>query len=169
MSHKAQKQFFESVKTAYPNMFENVRVCDCGSLDVNGSLKEMFTGCDYTGVDIVAGRNVDVVSKVHKLDIGEFETVVSGEMLEHSQYYKEDLTKMTEILKSKGLLAISAAGKDRPEHGTTKTGGVIWGTRDDYYRNIEVMDFNHILEYFETYEINYNPVAKDIYFWGIKK
>lgn len=42
MAHKEQKEFFDSVREKYPQYFKEVKVIDLGSLDVNGSLKELF-------------------------------------------------------------------------------------------------------------------------------
>lgn len=172
MAHKEQKDFFDKVKQLYPKKFRNVVAVDCGSLNVNGTLRDMFTDSQYTGVDIVAGPNVDIVMPVYQLSLVEdVDTVVSGEMLEHSEYYKEDLRTMYAMLRSGGLLAISAAGEGREEHGTLKT-GALWGTSSDYYRNIVEDDFRSIFnlnEEFIYWRIEENSISKDIYFYGIKK
>lgn len=171
MAHQAQKDFFIEVKTKYPDFFNNVKVIDCGSLDVNGSLRDMFTNSDYLGVDIVSGKNVDLVSAIKNLpyENATFDAVISGEMLEHDESWKESLEKMYKLCKKGGLIAISAAGKDRPEHGTRRT-GAIWGTAPDYYMNIEEHHIRSVYtpDMFTESEVRYNPVAKDIYFFGIK-
>lgn len=170
MAHPAQRQFFERVKAKFPQSFTGVKVIDCGSLDVNGSLKSMFHDSSYLGVDIVRGQNVDLVRLVKDLSFNEsFDTVVSGEMLEHSEFYQEDFRKMYQMLKHGGLLAISAAGKGRPEHGTRRTGD-LWGTNPDYYKNIEKEDVERVFDLpneFTEYEIL--EENNDFYFWGIKK
>lgn len=173
MAHKEQREFFNTVKEKYPHYFNGVRVLDCGSLDVNGSLKELFTKSKYTGIDIVDGKNVDVVCKAHEYKDKPFEVVVSAEMLEHDEFYRESLQNMYKLLESGGLLVISAAGKGRPPHGTSTTGrGDIWGTSEDYYRNIVTQDFKDIYDLerdFSDFQIEYEPNHKDIYFYGIKK
>jgi SAM-dependent methyltransferase len=169
MAHLAQKIFFENVKNQYPEFFLNKKVIDCGSLNVNGSLKSMFIDSEYLGVDIVAGDNVHMVAKTHELPYKEeFDVVVSGEMLEHDEFWKESMHKMYEMLKSGGLIAVSAAGEGRPEHGTLRTGN-IWGTSDDYYKNVTV---DMVKEAFEGLEFSFFDVkhsGTDIYFFGIKK
>lgn len=179
MAHKAQQQFFENVKGLYPEHFEG-EALDCGSLDVNGSLAGMFHGSKYTGIDIAPGKNVHVVASVEKyfsdnftnddpvLNMPLFDTIVSGEMLEHDEFWKEDFQRMIDMLKPGGLLAMSCAGKDRPEHGTTRTGNV-WGTSNDYYRNIEKSDLEPFFDQFSEYDCMENRVDKDTYFYGIKK
>src|SRR5574343_1072721 len=115
MAHKEQKDFFNKVKEKYPNNFKNIKVVDFGSLDVNGSLKDMFDNCEYLGVDIVQGNNVDIVTKAHEFtsDV-QYDTVISGEMLEHDEYWKQSLMNMYNVCKQGGLIAISCAGEGRP-------------------------------------------------------
>ena len=171
MAHEAQKFFFKQVQEQFPQHFKNVAVIDFGSKDYNGSLKEFFKNSTYIGVDISPGENVDVVVKAHEypVDIPHFDTVISGEMLEHDEHWRLSLQKMYKVLKRGGLLCISCAGKDRPEHGTRKTDGHLYGTTQDYYTNLEPHHFREILneEMFEDSEcFGYN---QDTYFYGIKK
>lgn len=172
MAHAAQKNFFNTVKATYPHFFTNVSVIDCGSLDVNGSLKDFFTNSEYIGVDIVPGKNVDIVSAIKDLPDTQYDVVISGEMLEHDEYWVESLQKMYAMCKLGGLIAISAAGKDRPEHGTTRTTGKskLWGTAPDYYMNIEEKHIKQVYKknMFTDYHTEYNDRDKDIYFYGIK-
>jgi SAM-dependent methyltransferase len=171
MAHKEQNEFFQEVKKKFPKSFENVKVIDCGSLDVNGSLADLFWESAYIGVDIVEGKNVDMVQPVHTLKFENyFDTVISAEMLEHDEHWKESLLKMHKMAKPGGLVAISCAGKGRAEHGTTRTGkGDIWGTSPDYYRNVTEEDILDVYDgLFEEYECRYEPNHKDTYFWGIK-
>lgn len=173
MAHIEQKKFFTKVKEKYPENFKKVRVIDCGSLDVNGSLKDLFEDSVYIGVDIANGKNVDVVSKIKDLNYKEkFDTVVSGEMLEHDETWKESLEKMYGMAKPGALIAISCAGEGRPEHGTTKTTGAkkIWGTSPDYYMNLTEKHFKEIYkpEMFTDYEFSYNQKSQDQYFFGKK-
>lgn len=171
MAHHQQKEFMDKVKSIFPSNFKNVTVIDCGSLDVNGSFKDLFEDSVYIGVDIVNGGNVDIVSKTHELDFSDkFNTVVSGEMLEHDEFWEKSLKKMYDMCVSGGLIAITCAGKNRPEHGTLRTGSV-WGTSEDYYKNLTPEDFKTVFkdEMFSDvhYEEHENP--SDTYFYGIKK
>lgn len=170
MAHSEQNQFFQTVKLKYSDKFKDVKVIDCGSLDVNGSLADLFDDSEYLGIDIVAGKNVDLVCKTHELPDAQYDTVVSAEMLEHDEYWEKSLKKMYDICKSGGLIAISAAGEGRAEHGTTRT-GAIWGTSNDYYRNIteDMIKSIYKEDMFKEMEVIINSSSKDIYFYGIKK
>jgi len=169
MAHPAQKQFFTSVKEKYPDAFKG-KAIDFGSLNVNGSLKELFEG-EYVGVDIVSGDNVDIVCKAHEAPFGEntFDAVVSGEMLEHDEFWGMSLLKMYSVCKKGGLIAISCAGEGRPEHGTKRT-GAQWGTSSDYYRNITPDLISTVFQDLEWETIFYeeNQIDHDTYFYGIK-
>ena len=170
MAHEAQRIFFKEVKDQLPEHFNNVRVADFGSRDYNGSLKEFFTNSDYIGIDISKGKNVDVVCPAHEYKSYKlFDTVVSGEMLEHDQYWKESLANMYNLLRKGGLMVISCAGKDRPEHGTRRTDGHLYGTTQDYYKNLEEPDFRSILKEEMFEDSNCFGYNQDTYFYGIKK
>jgi len=169
MAHKEQRDFFQSVKDKFPEYFSNKTVLDFGSLDVNGSLKDLFTDCNYTGIDIVSGKNVDVISTAHEYQGQSADVVTSGEMLEHDEYWKQSLQNMYDKCNPGGLIAISCAGKDRPEHGTRRSDGNEWGT-GDYYRNIEPKDIKTVYKKEMFSEVHYeeNANSKDTYFYGIK-
>lgn len=170
MAHPEQQEFFRNIRARFPDEFKGVKVIDCGSLDVNGSLRSLFDSVEYIGVDIAAGRGVDIVSKIHELSFKEvFDVVVSGEMLEHDEYWRDSLRKMYDMCKSGGLIIISAAGEGRPEHGTTRT-GAHWGTSHDYYKNILESDIEEVFkkEEFSLYEISHERQHCDIFFVGRK-
>ena len=59
MAHLEQRRFFEQVKTDYPKFFQSVSVLEVGSLDINGSLRDLFQDCNYLGVDVATGKGVD--------------------------------------------------------------------------------------------------------------
>ena len=46
---------------------EKSRILDVGSLDINGSLKDVASYSEYIGIDIKEGKNVDVVLNAHDI------------------------------------------------------------------------------------------------------
>lgn len=172
MAHDNQQKFFQKIKEKHPDFFDGKIVLECGSLNVNGSFRPLFSNCDYTGIDIVLGPDVDLVSKAHEAPFFDesFDVVVSGEMLEHDEYWKLSLQKMYAVLKHGGLMVISCAGKDRPEHGTARSGTGIWATSPDYYMNLEPKDIAEVLkpEMFSEFGFEENGHTCDTYFFGIK-
>lgn len=168
--HKRVKQFCENIRTLYPDWFTGKDVLDCGSLDINGNNRYLFQNCNYTGIDIVPGRNVDIVTPIHKYrPWKKFDVILSTEMLEHDEYYKRSLQNMVTLLKPKGLLLITAAGTGRPEHGTATAHPNDSPATHGYYQNITVgmIAASINLDDFEWFTISYDTT--DIRFAGIKR
>lgn len=95
-------------------------VLDVGSFDVNGTYRPIVdaVGLRYVGVDIVPGPNVDVVSSSPKdlpFDDGDFDVVISGQMLEHCEFPQEIVCEMRRVLRDGGWLIINTH-HSFPEH-----------------------------------------------------
>lgn len=104
--------------TAYNNAKEFVEkyvlagslVLDVGSMDVNGSLKPLFENCNYIGMDMESGNNVDIVCNSHKMpfDINPFDVIVSTSAFEHDFCFWETFREMCRVVKAGGLIYINA-------------------------------------------------------------
>jgi SAM-dependent methyltransferase len=150
---------------------------DVGSLDVNGNNRYLFENCEYIGLDVASGKNVDVVSIAHEYKAPEesFDVIISTNALEHDMYYKLTLKKMVSLLKSEGLLIFSAANSFK-EHGTKRKNPSSSNTSlmnekwSNYYKNLNPKDIISALDLnklFSSY--NLEVIEKDLTFWGIKK
>jgi SAM-dependent methyltransferase len=115
-------------KESYQLMDEMLRRCsvvqaevlDVGSLNVNGTLKPLIEkrGWWYTGLDIVAGENVDVVASEpfdYPLADNAFDVVMSGSTMEHVTAIWRWLPELVRVLRPGGLLAIHTHWQF-PEH-----------------------------------------------------
>jgi ubiquinone/menaquinone biosynthesis C-methylase UbiE len=97
-------------------------VLDIGSMDINGSLKDMFNECEYTGIDIAEGKNVDVVVQPFSFPFPDetFDIVVSANCLEHVPEPGLWAKEVKRVLKKGGQLAITAPHKihihNRPDY-----------------------------------------------------
>lgn len=177
MAHPAQQKYVESVKKRHPEHFTFAKVFEGGSLDVNGSFRDLFEEPEvYVGVDVTPGKGVDLVTPIHQYEAPNesFTVVCSGECFEHDEYWKESLHKMYNLLEKGGLFFFTCASTGRAEHGTMRTQGAgsLWGTSPDYYKNLSEDDIRSIWnveEMFDDYEFIYNDREKDLYFKGIKK
>ena len=98
------------------------KVLDIGSLGVNGTYKEIFSpldNWDYTGLDVEAGPNVDIVAEnPYDWDIenNQFELIVSGQAFEHIEFFWVTFLEMARVLKPGGmvfLIAPSRGGQHR--------------------------------------------------------
>lgn len=179
MAHESQRQFCERMRTRFPEYFHGAAVLDCGSQDINGSNRDLFTDSIYIGVDIGAGKNVDVVSPIHELGYpdGQFDMVISTECFEHDQHYAASLWNIVRMLRPGGLFVFTCATTGRPEHGTRKAHPesspltVQVDGWSDYYKNLTAADVEAALamDSFEAYEFETEETAHDLYFWGVKK
>lgn len=147
--HTEQIEFCKQILIKYPYHFQNVKVLDVGSQDINGNNRYLFTNCNYLGLDIGPGKNVDIVSPIHIYyeylqepnslkKYSEFNTIISTEMLEHDKHWLKSIKAMYNLLAQGGLLLITAAGKNRAEHGTTRTTPEASPHTTDYYKNITI-------------------------------
>lgn len=95
-SYNLMKKFVEKYKV------KNKKVLDVGSLDVNGTYRDLFT--NYTGLDIAPGKNVDIVSKnsyEYPPKDNSFEVVISGNTIEHiedAQKWIKEIARITSDL-----------------------------------------------------------------------
>jgi SAM-dependent methyltransferase len=144
MAHAAQFDFVERIRTVFPEHFEGRRVLEIGSLNINGSVRQFFSDCDYTGIDVAPGAGVDVVCGGQSFDAPAFDVVISCEAMEHNPHWIETMRNMVRLCKPTGLILMTCATSGRPEHGTSSsqpsdsplTVGMGW----DYYRNLTADD-----------------------------
>ena len=87
-----------------------LEILDVGSLDVNGTYRGLVEGFgwQYTGLDIVPGRNVDIVSNPddYPFENETFDGVISGSTLEHVAHPWRWIKEVTRVLKPGGFLII---------------------------------------------------------------
>lgn len=112
-----------------------LNVVDIGSYDVNGSYKPFFQrpGWHYTGIDLAAGPNVDLVLRSpyrlplasHSVDV-----IVSGQAFEHIEFFWLTWLEMARVLKPGGLIFLVAPSRG-PEHRYPQD---CWRFYPDAYR-----------------------------------
>jgi cyclopropane fatty-acyl-phospholipid synthase-like methyltransferase len=171
--HKEQKIFCNEVRSNNSLHFKNRDVLDVGSLDINGNNRYLFERCAYTGLDIIKGRNVDIVQPIcqYASSCGVlYDVVISTEMLEHDKEWKESVLAMYSLVKKGGLLLVTCATTGRPEHGTSKNKPKDSPATNDYYQNISSEMFLEAIKGlgFTFSRISINKESHDLYFYGIK-
>jgi SAM-dependent methyltransferase len=175
MAHREQREWCELVKYAHDEYFVGTSVLDIGSLDINGNNRYLFEQCNYTGIDIGDGPNVDVVCSGHLFKSDDlFDVVVSTECFEHDEHWQQTLKNViNNLLKDGGLFLFSCAAPGRPEHGTKRTSPKDSPFTNDYYRNLSEADIRSVLdcdEIFSNYKFKTRiDFPQDLYFYGIKK
>ncbi len=178
--HEQARMFTLWVKTICNPFFEHCRVLDVGSGDINGNNEHLFDSCVYDGNDVIAAKNVTVVSPTHLLSFPPctFDTIISTECFEHDPEYVASWKKIYELLKPGGLFVFTCASTGRPEHGTRRTTPHdSWGTigdvvsMRDYYKNLTVADLSAVFDLntmFSVWDAYFNASSHDLYFVGIK-
>jgi SAM-dependent methyltransferase len=176
MAHQQQRDFVEKVKSKNPSFFRDKKVLEVGSLNINGTLRDFFQNCDYTGIDVGEGPGVDLVCYGENYDAPDntYDVVCSGECFEHNPKWLETFENMIRMCKKGGLVFFTCASEGRPEHGTTRTDieSSPFTAEWNYYRNLNEIDFTSKINFdncFDDYQFEYNPVTCDLYFFGTKK
>lgn len=96
-------------------------IYDLGSQDVNGSYRSLFSEpyWRYIGLDMVAGKNVDVVLRTpyvwQEITGSSADVVVSGQAFEHIQFFWITMLEIARVLKPSGICCILAPSSG-PEH-----------------------------------------------------
>jgi SAM-dependent methyltransferase len=93
-------------------------VLEIGSLDVNGSLRPLLTGCaSYHGIDLVEGPGVDEVADAGTWTAADrFDLVLCAEVLEHAPAWRDVLHTAWSVLRPGGWLIVTCATDGRAPH-----------------------------------------------------
>ena len=179
--HPQAANFTVFVKCILGEYFSSKKVLDVGAGDINGNNRFLFDDCEYNGNDVIAAKNVTIVSKTKDLPFEDnsFDTIISTECFEHDNEYALSFLKIYKMLKPDGLFCFTCASTGRGEHGTRRTSprdsygtiGNIEGMTD-YYKNLTVKELNEVLplnELFTSWDAYYSSEVCDLYFVGIKK
>lgn len=176
MAHIQQRQFIQKTKDHFPECFEgeNLQVLEIGSLNINGTVRDFFAAQLYRGLDLIEGKDVDIVCPGNEYDAADeyFDTTISTECFEHDKHWKDTFKNMYRMTKKGGMVIFTCASDGRHEHGTTRTSPADSPATNDYYMNLNAQHFLdefNISEMFSKHLFEYNPVTCDLYFWGIKK
>ena len=130
--------------------FKGKRVLEVGSKYVNGSVRPLIerfcSPKEYIGIDIEAGKFVDLILPVEKLveyfGSESFDVVITTELLEHIQNWRLVISNLKEVLKRGGYIYITTRSYGFPFHAYPH----------DYWR-YEVKDIQKIFSDFEILKL----------------
>lgn len=173
-------EFVKEVKDRFPRYFEDMRVLEIGSRDINGSVRSLFSRCDYVGLDFAAGPGVDIVSLAHEYDPGGldpgglFDVCLSVNTLEHDPYARLTADRMIKSLHTGGLLIVQAPSEEWPEHGTLTARGVEYGPDPEFYRPVTPATLRALFppalfcqaRYTQSWRLD---GRSEVFLWGIKR
>jgi SAM-dependent methyltransferase len=177
MAHYQEIEFVRRVKQVFPEYFQRKRILEIGSWDTNGTVRNFFEDCDYTGVDVASGPGVDLVGLGNEVDLPtrSFDLVISCECFEHNPYWAETFANMIRMLKKGGLCLVTCASTGRIEHGTYRSNPLDSLANIEniisYYRNLDELDFRRAIDidlHFGDYFFSQNIYHCDLQFVGIK-
>lgn len=114
------------------------RVVEIGSKNINGSLRSLFASLPYIGVDVRAGRDVDVVaSGTDFVPPWAPDTVLCAEVLEHvDDPTGHDICQnILRMLAPRGVALLSMACDPRAPHSAVN-GHDLLAEDAEFYRNV---------------------------------
>lgn len=100
---------------------EAMNILDVGSTDIGGCYRPLFDNASwqYTGVDLTPGPNVDIVLRDaynwSEIASGSKDLIVSGQVLEHVEYFWITALEVSRVLRPGGLACLIAPSSG-PEH-----------------------------------------------------
>lgn len=109
--HDTAAAFGAAFFRCYADVFDEARILEIGSGDVNGSLRGCAPyGCHYTGADLAAGPGVDVVLDdpySYPFEPDSFDAIVSSSCLEHDPMFWLSFSEMCRVLRPGGFIYVN--------------------------------------------------------------
>lgn len=137
--HDAVRKFVASHATTGPCV-----VLECGSRDVNGTVRDLFPGSTWVGVDPLPGPGADVVADFADYQHPEpVDFVVCTEVLEHSPRWADIIRGAASNLKPGGVFICTAATHGRSPHSAVDEQPIRpW----EHYENIDQVELEQVLD-----------------------
>jgi hypothetical protein len=136
-------------------------VLEIGSRSINGSVRGLFSGAKYLGIDICEGPGVDLVADGATFTWdGEFDVVVCTEVLEHTRAAEEICRNAVKLTRRGGLFIATCAGPARAPHSAIDGGPLREG---EYYGNLERWQLDLWCDGFVWVESCYGRGRQDVY------
>ena len=162
--HLSSLEHVERLVAKYLVNRPSLSVIDIGSYDVNGSYKQFFQqpGWRYTGVDLAAGPNVDLVlSSPYRLPLPSHsaDVIVSGQAFEHIEFFWLTWLEMSRVLKPGGMIFLLAPSRCY-EHRYPQD---CWRFYPDAYRALASYGGLQLLEVTTDWEPHRDPDSAP---WG---
>lgn len=122
--HKNSHSKMEWFKNTYLSIGDNLEILDVGSLDGSGdyNYSDIFNedNWNYTGLDIQAGNNVDiVVTDIYnwfEIEDNSYDVIISGQFFEHLEFFWLTMSQIERVLKPGGYVCIIVPSAG-PKHG----------------------------------------------------
>lgn len=114
--HLSSFQFMQAFHDKYliHRKNEPLKIIDIGSTDICGCYKPIFNNptWNYKGVDLSQGPNVDIILTKpydwHEIQSNSVDILVSGQVLEHVEFFWLTILEVSRVLKPGGIACIIA-------------------------------------------------------------
>jgi SAM-dependent methyltransferase len=110
--HQSALKSFVYFKKKYLLKMKKPKIVDLGSLDINGSIKnEINFDCEYIGIDLAPGNNVQIVLKDpynFPFEDNSVDAITSISTFEHVDFFWESFLEILRVLKPGGLFFLNA-------------------------------------------------------------
>lgn len=145
-----------------PEEIRNKYVLEVGSLNINGSAREVIEPMgpqEYFGIDMRPGDGVDAIQDICDVRFSRpWDVIICTEMLEHAKYWREAIRGLKANLSDEyGLLVITTRSPGFPRHEYP----------GDYWRYTQ-LDMQMIFADFEIEVLMDDPEAAGVFFKGHK-
>jgi SAM-dependent methyltransferase len=135
--HREAREFVSHCATAEP-----VRVIEIGSLNVNGTIRDLFPNASWIGLDRIAGPCVDVVCDAAQfVPQSPVDVVICCEVFEHADNWQRLIESAYQWLSPGGVFVMTCAGLGRQPHSCD--GGGL--KPDEYYRNLSPVEIREAI------------------------
>jgi SAM-dependent methyltransferase len=176
VAHAQELAFVDILRQNFPTYFTGRKVLEIGSLNISGSVRQFFTDCDYTGIDVAPGKDVDRVMRGEDCSdpAGQYDVIITCEMMEHNERWQATWLNMLRLLQPAGLLIMTCASYGRRQHGTPayepEASPLTADQGRSYYRNLGEEDLQSLANldtWFAFWTFFRNYASFDLYFYGI--
>lgn len=117
---------------------------DIGGRDINGSVRDLFPGAEYTVLDILPGEVVDIVADAATWSPDRtYDAVVCCEVFEHTAVWPQICETAFQAVAPGGSFIVTCAGPGRGAHSAID--GLFHLHPGEHYENVAAEDLNEVL------------------------
>jgi SAM-dependent methyltransferase len=153
------------LKLNYPPLFNKSNILEIGAEGTWPEVRELFPSGEYTGVDRIAGPNVDIVGDAATIEFTRsFDVILCLSMFEHDPQWKDSLTHILQYLKPGGYVIGCHGAEGNLHHGPAPWEPVPSQEFLDFCETLPVIVMDSFFE-----EERYGPDCAGAFDWLLKK
>lgn len=116
--HVGNEQWVADIQKRYSDEITGAKLLELGSLNINGTARDLMKPATWIGIDQTAGPCVDIVCRAAETAFteAEFDVILSTSMIEHDPDWRESLAHNLFWLKPGGLFLLSWGAEGNHRH-----------------------------------------------------